>query len=1075
MRKLSGLFRIVLITALTSCLSTSCTKEARKSRQLNNAERDFKAGAYDKAKIEYLNVLRLDGANAIACSRLGQIWFDEGAPIKAGAFLIRARDLAPNDLENRLRLARAYNAVGRQADGRKEALFVLQHSPASGEALLLLADMTRTPEEFTAAEQIMNGFPEKKSVAYYLAGAKLAMHKLDPAAAQPLIERALAINPKSAEAHLAHAILSLLQKNPKTAGTEFKAAAELSPPRSSMKITYADYLAHTGAAAEASAYLKELTKSTPDFLPPWTLLARNALSEKKYDEALALLENVFSRDPDSVDGRLVQADALLAKQQTKKAVDVLEALERNLPGAPAIKFQLARAYLQADKPEQASAALNEAITANPNFAEAILLLAEINLRTGKAAPAISPLEGLLKKKGDLRRAQILLADAYRSTGRLDDAAAIFRQQITQSPQNAEAYVLLGVIQEEQKKPEDARRSFEKALELDPAKLLALSKLVDLDLAAKDFDRAMGRVQQQMQKAPNSGSSYLLKGRVLAAKREWPEAEAALKKAIELDPNLAPAYDLLVGIYLEAGKSDQAVRELEAVLVKSPQNRGALITLASIEEKKGDYPKARDVYEKLLAFDGNDVAALNNLAYIYAERLNQLDKALELARKARTLAPDNPAVADTLGWVLFKRDEYQQAVPVLEEAAGKISDGPEVRFHLAMAHYMMGQADAARSDFKQALSTAQDFPGKKEAEVRLDLLNQTSAGSSALTAEQLETMLKEHPKDMGALLRVAEVYKSQNSFDRAASAYEEALKLNPKLASAALELAKLHAGPLKNPQKALEFAKKARDLSPADPQAAGILGRIAFDAANFPWAYSLLQEGSRQSESDPKVLHDFAWAAYSLGKIDQARQAMQQSLDASPDAEIAVDAKSFLLLTGAELDPSALPGAKPEIEQKLQKDPNYVPALMAAAALDSQAGRTKEAVTRYQDALRTFPDFAPAQKQLAFLYSKEPARIAEAYDLALQARKSLPADPAVAQLLGQLSYEKKEYSRAVQLLQESARKKPLDAEGLYYLGLSFKEAKQPAEARKALAAALAAGLSSPSADVAHRALAELKKQ
>jgi Flp pilus assembly protein TadD len=96
-------------------------------------------------------------------------------------------------------------------------------------------------------------------------------------------------------------------------------------------------------------------------------------------------------------------------------------------------------------------------------------------------------------------------------------------------------------------------------------------------------------------------------------------------------------------------------------------------------------------------------------------------------------------------------------------------------------------------------------------------------------------------------------------------------------------------------------------------------------------------------------------------------------------------------------------------------------------------------------------------------------------LATKARKSLPADPAVAQLLGQLSYEKKEYSRALQLLQESARKKPLDAEGLYYLGVSYKEAKQPAEARKALTAALAAGLSSPSADVAQRILAELNKR
>ena len=78
------------------------------------------------------------------------------------------------------------------------------------------------------------------------------------------------------------------------------------------------------------------------------------------------------------------------------------------------------------------------------------------------------------------------------------------------------------------------------------------------------------------------------------------------------------------------------------------------------------------------------------------------------------------------------------------------------------------------------------------------------------------------------------------------------------------------------------------------------------------------------------------------------------------------------------------------------------------------------------------------------------------------------------MMGQLSYERKDYSRALQLLQESARKKPLDAKGLYYRGLSYKEAKQPAEARKALTAALAAGLSAPSADVAQRTLAQLNQ-
>lgn len=1072
MQRVTLITRVVLLAALPGLLSAGCTKEAKRNRMLSRAEKDFKAGAYDKAKIEYLSALRLGSQNPAVYARLGQIWFDQGVPLKAGAFLTKARDLTPNDLDNRLRLAQAYNAIGSRAEARKEALFVLQNSSGNGEALLLLTEMAQTPEEIGAAEKAMSVYSEKESAAYYLAAANLALRKAQTAEAQQLVEKALAKDPKSAEAHRSRAILYLVQKNPKAAAQEFKTAAELAPLRSSLKITYADYLTRSGDTAEATSYLKSLTEKAPDFVAAWIVLARTALTEKKTDEAINRLENVFSRDPDNVDGRLLQAEALLDKHQPKKAVEVLELLNSNHPGAPGIKFQLARAYLDDDKPELAYAALQQAITASPNFVEAILLRAKIDLRAGRPAAAVDALEGLLKKKGDLPRAQILLADAYRAAGRLDDAGRIFQSQIAQSPTNAESYVFLGLVQEQQQKRDEARASFEKALQLEPGNGLAISKLIDLDLIANNYDEAMRRAEAQQQKEPQSGASYLLKGKVLTAKKDWPAAEAALQKAIELDPNLAPAYDLLVGIYLETGKSEKAVRELEAVVAKSPQNKGALITLASVEEKQGNFSKAAEAYQRLLAFEPNDVTALNNLAYLQAVRSNRIPEGLELARKARTLAPTNPAVADTLGWILFKNEEYQQAMPLLEEAAVKLSDSPEVQFHSGMAHYMMGRTDAARSDFQRALDLKRDFPNKEEAEQRLQLLNQAVAtGPDALSAEQLETMLKERPKDIVARLRLAEIYQNKASFAQAAANYQEALKLNPKLGKVALDLAELYAGPLQNPQKALEYAKKARELLPADPQAAGILGRIAFRAGNFEWADSLLQEAARKAGADPKVLHDLAWAAYSLGKVEPARKAMQQSLEAAPSPEIAADAKTFLLLTAVPIDPAA----KAEIEKKSQESPPYVPALMAAAALEAQAGEAGHAIERYEAVLKRFPDFAPAQKELAVAFANDPARKEAAYDLANQARKTMPDDAQLAKVLGRLNYEKKAYPRALQLLRESGRKTPLDAEGLYYLGLSYKETKQDSEAKKALNEALAAGLAQPLAENARKSLAAMEKK
>src|SRR5207244_8581066 len=99
----------LVVVLLVSC---GCTAEMNKSRYMRRAERYFKAGEYDQAKIEYFKVLRIDSANAVAYARCGTMWADEGAPLRAGAFLLKARELAPEDLDNRYKLALVYLQVG---------------------------------------------------------------------------------------------------------------------------------------------------------------------------------------------------------------------------------------------------------------------------------------------------------------------------------------------------------------------------------------------------------------------------------------------------------------------------------------------------------------------------------------------------------------------------------------------------------------------------------------------------------------------------------------------------------------------------------------------------------------------------------------------------------------------------------------------------------------------------------------------------------------------------------------------------------------------------------------------------
>src|SRR4029434_1012725 len=144
------LFRIVMVI-LAVTLITACSKETKKARLLGEADAYFKAGNYDKAKLAYLNVIRLDPQNALAFERIGAMWLDDAAPLRAAPFLRNASVLDPKNAENRIRLARCYLAIGRFPDAKNEALTVLAQAPDNCDAILALAASARTNEDIEVA------------------------------------------------------------------------------------------------------------------------------------------------------------------------------------------------------------------------------------------------------------------------------------------------------------------------------------------------------------------------------------------------------------------------------------------------------------------------------------------------------------------------------------------------------------------------------------------------------------------------------------------------------------------------------------------------------------------------------------------------------------------------------------------------------------------------------------------------------------------------------------------------------------------------------------------------------------
>lgn len=1054
---------IAIPLALLVSVLIGCSKEAGNERIQKKADGYFSSGNYDAAMIEYRNLHKEVPQHAHAIGQIGIIWFRMGSPTQAFPYLNKAAELNPEAVEVRVLLSQTLGLIGLFDEARKEAAEVLLRSPERGEAFLVLANTSRTEEEILDAEQqirkSMEGGPEPALM--HLALASLSFKKQDQDAGERSINDAVQSDPKSARALLAMGNVHLAKSQFDKAREAFAAGSALAPPRSAERLRYAEFELQMGELGNAREALEKFTAEVSDYIPGWMLFAQLAVKEQRFSEASEHLENIFRRDPGYIFGRLLKAQIQMTDGEPEEALDELKRLRELYPKSPVTEFYLAKAYLWNATPSQARAALNRAIGLQPDYREAIILLAQLDLRAGNPEPVVTSMENELRKSPGLSQLQFILAEAYRSSGRLDAALNILDGQIEANAESFNTHLFRGMILKQQAKSNEAREAFEKAQSLSPENGSPVIQLAELDLAEERFGPALNRLREQLDRTSESAAMRFMIGRVHAVQEDWENAEKELKEAIQLDPNFLYAHSLLANVYVDSNRLPQALASLEAFVTNNSDNLGALISLGQIYQKNGESEKAKKTYEKILTLSPNSIVALNNLAWLYSEEEKDPDKAYELAQQARNQHPDNGAVADTLGWILHKRGDDRRSLALLREAATKIPDNGEIQFqiqfHLGMVSYAMGEVDEARTAFEKVLATETPFPELDQAKAHLALI-----GGAKRSLEDLEALRLERPKDPVILMALGQLYEEGGQFQDAIVACQQALEANPQLLTALIKLSELYAGPMEDLVKAREFAEKARAVAPNDFKVASILGMIEYALEHFERAYDLLWQSARNSALGPEGLYKFATVAYSLGKVGEALGAMT-SVSKSGKASVEVVSQAQEYMDLLELIDGDGPYApfEPRVKSSILTDPNHLAARMVLAGIEREQGEGKKAESIYLDLLGRHPKFAPAQKALASLYVTDPTKLEEAQDLAVKARGALPDDRGLAMILAEISFRQEDFGYTATLLQDLDRKGALDAQGLYFLGMSQIELGPSKQGIALLKRALKAGL--PQAD------------
>jgi tetratricopeptide (TPR) repeat protein len=171
------------------------------------------------------------------------------------------------------------------------------------------------------------------------------------------------------------------------------------------------------------------------------------------------------------------------------------------------------------------------------------------------------------------------------------------------------------------------------------------------------------------------------------------------------------------------RTEEAVATYESALEQNPKSASLHLLLGSLLEAAGRQEEAMLHYEAAIEIDPGFAIAKNNLAYLMAERGQDLDRALDLAQEAKADLPDNPNAADTLGWVLYKKKVPAAAIGYLREAVGGLAPEdpslPLVRHHLALAYEANEQPEQAIEALEKAVAELDSKRGAADSQPRPD--------------------------------------------------------------------------------------------------------------------------------------------------------------------------------------------------------------------------------------------------------------------------------------------------------------------------------------------------------------------
>jgi tetratricopeptide (TPR) repeat protein len=468
--------------------------------------------------------------------------------------------------------------------------------------------------------------------------------------------------------------------------------------------------------------------------------AEMALSAKQGNEALSAVRLWHELAPQSEEATQYLLGLIVLGDDIEPARPILtQRLKDARPATRGLMLLQMQRMLSRAKDKAAAFKLIESLAAPyGTLAEAHVALAQGAAANGDSARARMEARAALGLKPDSELAALTLVQV---TPDKNEAIATLEKFLAAYPKARDVRIAYTRILVDQKQYDKARQQFETILKAQPDDLTSLFALGLLSTQINDLKSAetyLTKYLDVLSKHPDEERDPTQALLVLAQiAEERKDSEAALKWLAQIDSgeiylgaqlkraqiiakrgDLPGARAVLAGLkpesereqvqvivadaqlMREAGDVDGAMSLLQKNLKRFPDNTELLYDYAMAAEKSNKIEVMETTLRKVIELAPDSQHAYNALGYSLAERNIRLPEAQALIEKALKLAPEDPFIMDSMGWVLFRLGKLKDAEDILRRAYDLRPD-PEIATHLGEVLWVKGQKDAAHTLWRDA--------------------------------------------------------------------------------------------------------------------------------------------------------------------------------------------------------------------------------------------------------------------------------------------------------------------------------------------------------------------------------------